>query len=187
MSSYGLSNEVERGTLQTMTKLIVSILLVIVLLIFALHEDSWGVSIVLGPIYIQGWCVAICALISVLLACGLGLCISLLVGLPWTTITPVIVFLAIGLGVDNCVLFTILYYRGDRHTTHDKKMTDAASEAALFNTLSTLTTVLAFISKMLQCYIMRSGSQLILQRHQHVLSVVCDRHVFGVHHNVHAV
>lgn len=81
-----------------------------------------------------------------LLACGLGLCISLLVGLPWTTITPVIVFLALGLGIDNCVLLTILYYRGKRHMTHERKMIEAGGEAALFNTLSTVTTVLAFLS-----------------------------------------
>lgn len=48
MSSYGLSNEVERGTLQTMTKLVVSIILVVIMLVFALHEDSWGISIGLG-------------------------------------------------------------------------------------------------------------------------------------------
>lgn len=48
MSNYGLSNEVERGTLQTMTKLVVSILLVLIMIIFGLHEESWGMSIVLS-------------------------------------------------------------------------------------------------------------------------------------------
>lgn len=90
--------------------------------------------------------IGILTLVSVLLACGMGLGFSLLVGLPWTTITPVIVFLALGLGVDNCVLTTILYYRGDKHVTHEKRLTEAAGEAALFNTMSTLTTVLAFLS-----------------------------------------
>lgn len=47
-SSYGLSNEVERGTLTTMTKLVVSIILVIIMLIFAFHEDSYRVSIQLA-------------------------------------------------------------------------------------------------------------------------------------------
>ena len=52
MSSYGLSNEVERGTLQTMTKIVISIILVIILLIVSLHEDSWKISIILGiPIF----------------------------------------------------------------------------------------------------------------------------------------
>ena len=77
----------------------------------------------------------------------MGLCLSLLVGLPWTTITAVIVFLALGLGVDNCVLYTILYYRGSRRKTHEHRIAEAAAEASLFNTLSTLTTVLAFLSK----------------------------------------
>ena len=54
------------------------------------------------------------AMLSVLLACGMGLGISLLVGLPWTTITAVIIFLAIGLGIDNTVVVTVLTYRGDR-------------------------------------------------------------------------
>ena len=104
-SSYGLSNEVERGTLTTMTKLVVSIILVIIMLIFAFHEDSYRVSIQL----------ALLAMGCVLIAAVMGLGFSLLVGLPWTTITPVIVFLAIGLGVDNIVLLTILVYRGDKN------------------------------------------------------------------------
>lgn len=63
----------------------------------------------------------------VLLACAmgwsapfnspLGLGLSLWVGLPWTTITPVIIFLALGLGIDNMVLITIMYYRGDKRKT----------------------------------------------------------------------
>ena len=54
MSSYGLSNEVERGTLQTMTKIVISIILVIILLIVSLHEDSWKISIILGiPIFLS--------------------------------------------------------------------------------------------------------------------------------------
>ena len=47
----------------------------------------------------------------------LGLGLSLWVGLPWTTITPVIIFLALGLGIDNMVLITIMYYRGDKRKT----------------------------------------------------------------------
>lgn len=82
-----------------------------------------------------------------LLACGMGLGFSLLVGLPWTTITLVIIFLALGLGVDNCVLMTILFYRGNKRLPLEKRVTEAAGEAALFNTLSTMTTVLAFLSK----------------------------------------
>ena len=44
-SQYGLSNEVERGTLQTMTKVMVSIAMVVVMLVFSLHENSYWVSI----------------------------------------------------------------------------------------------------------------------------------------------
>ena len=65
------------------------------------------------------------AIVSVLLACAMGLGLSLLVGLPWTTITPVIIFLALGLGVDNCVLLTILFYRGDKYYSFEKRMMDA--------------------------------------------------------------
>ena len=77
----------------------------------------------------------------------MGLGFSLLVGIEWTTISPVIIFLAIGLGVDNTVLLTILYYRGNRHHSVEQRVCHAAGEAALFNTLSTLTTVLAFLSE----------------------------------------
>lgn len=104
-SSYELSNEVERGTLTTMTKLVVSIILVVIMLVFAFHEDSYVVSIQL----------ALLTMGCVLIAAVMGLGFSLLVGLPWTTITPVIIFLAIGLGVDNMVLLTILLYRGDKN------------------------------------------------------------------------
>ena len=44
-SSYGLSNEVERGTLTTLTKIVVSIILVMIMLVFAFYEDSYVTSI----------------------------------------------------------------------------------------------------------------------------------------------
>lgn len=44
-SSYGLSNEVERGTLTTLTKIVVSIILVMIMLVFAFHEDSYVTSL----------------------------------------------------------------------------------------------------------------------------------------------
>lgn len=116
-SSYGLSNEVERGTLTTMTKLVVSIILVIIMLIFAFHENSYIISIQL----------ALLAMGCVLIAAVMGLGFSLLVGLPWTTITPVIVFLAIGLGVDNMVLLTILVYRGDKNHSLQHRLVHAGN------------------------------------------------------------
>ena len=47
-SNYGLSNEVERGTMTTMTKVLVSIVLVVIMLVFTLHETSYVVSAQLG-------------------------------------------------------------------------------------------------------------------------------------------
>lgn len=53
MSNYGLSNEVERGTLQTMTKLGVSIALVLLMIVLGLHEESWGMAFLLGGSFIH--------------------------------------------------------------------------------------------------------------------------------------
>lgn len=47
MSSYGASNEVERGTMQTITKLGVSIVLVLLMLMFSFYENSLKMSILL--------------------------------------------------------------------------------------------------------------------------------------------
>lgn len=145
-SSYGLSNEVERGTLTTLTKIVVSIILVMIMLVFAFHDDSYVVSIQLCRRFPTGSHVAVVTMACCLVASGMGLGLSLLMGLPWTTITPVILFLSIGLGVDNMVLLTILFYRGDRSRSLKHRAVHAVGEASLFNTLSTITTVLAFLS-----------------------------------------
>ena len=42
--------------------------------------------------------------------------------LPWTTITAVIFFLALGLGVDNMVLITIMFYREDKTLPLEKRI-----------------------------------------------------------------
>lgn len=45
--------------------------------------------------------------------------------LPWTTITAVIFFLALGLGVDNMVLITIMFYREDKSLPVEKRVVRA--------------------------------------------------------------
>ena len=84
----------------------------------------------------------------------MGLGFSLLFGLPWTTITAVVIFLALGLGVDNEVLLTILFCREDKSKSVEQRAVHAMGEATLFNTLSTITTVLAFLSRNLGCHAM---------------------------------
>lgn len=135
MSSYGTSNEVERGTMQTITKLGVSILLVVLMLIFSFYEDSYVMSFFLGPFSFALSRLAIIAIVCVVLACGMGarsppsssvgLGLSMWVFLPWTTITAVIFFLALGLGVDNMVLITIMFYREDKSLPVEKRVVRA--------------------------------------------------------------
>ena len=43
-----MSEEVQRGTLQTLTKLGVSILLVFIMITLSLHENSYATSILIG-------------------------------------------------------------------------------------------------------------------------------------------
>ena len=100
MSSYGTSNEVERGTMQTITKLGVSILLVVIMLIFSFYEESVLMSVLLGTPARVLSSLALTAIVCVVLACGMGesfllrsragLGLSMWVFLPWTTITAVI-------------------------------------------------------------------------------------------------
>lgn len=47
-TSSGVSEEVQRGTLQTITKLGISILLVFVMITLSLHENSYATSILIG-------------------------------------------------------------------------------------------------------------------------------------------
>lgn len=47
-TSSGVSEEVQRGTLQTITKLGVSILLVFIMITLSLHENSYATSILIG-------------------------------------------------------------------------------------------------------------------------------------------
>lgn len=132
MSSYGTSNEVERGTMQTITKLGVSILLVVIMLIFSFYEESMLMSVLLGTPARVLSSLAFTAIVGVVLACGMGesfllrsrsgLGLSMWVFLPWTTITAVIFFLALGLGVDNMVLITIMFYREDKTLPLEKRI-----------------------------------------------------------------
>lgn len=132
MSSYGTSNEVERGTMQTITKLGVSILLVVIMLIFSFYEESVLMSVLLGTPARVLSSLALTAIVGVVLACGMGesfllhsragLGLSMWVFLPWTTITAVIFFLALGLGVDNMVLITIMFYREDKTLPLEKRI-----------------------------------------------------------------
>lgn len=132
MSSYGTSNEVERGTMQTITKLGVSILLVVIMLIFSFYEESVFMSVLLGTPARVLSSLAFTAIVCVVLACGMGesfllrsragLGLSMWVFLPWTTITAVIFFLALGLGVDNMVLITIMFYREDKTLPLEKRI-----------------------------------------------------------------
>lgn len=132
MSSYGTSNEVERGTMQTITKLGVSILLVVIMLIFSFYEESVLMSVLLGASARLLSSLALTAIVCVVLACGMGesfllrshtgLGLSMWVFLPWTTITAVIFFLALGLGVDNMVLITIMFYREDKTLPLEKRI-----------------------------------------------------------------
>ena len=82
-SSYGLSNEVERGTLTTLTKIVVSIVLVMIMLVFAFHDDSYVVSIQLCRRFPTGSHVAVVTMACCLVASGMGLGLSLLMGLPF--------------------------------------------------------------------------------------------------------
>ena len=112
----------------------------------------------------------------------MGLGFSLLFGLPWTTITPVVIFLALGLGVDNEVLLTILFYRADKSKSVEKRAIHASGDAALFNTMSTVTTIFAFLSggaAWLSC----SGRQQFVQGDQDLLPVFCDRDDLRVLHH----
>ena len=113
----------------------------------------------------------------------MGLGFSLLFGLPWTTITPVVIFLALGLGVDNEVLLTILFYRVDKSKSVEKRAVHASGEAALFNTMSTVTTIFAFLSgeaTWLSC----SGRKQLVQGDQNLLFIFCDRDDFCfLHHH----
>ena len=47
-TSSGVSEEVQRGTLQTITKLGVSILLVFIMITLSLHENSYATSMLIG-------------------------------------------------------------------------------------------------------------------------------------------
>ena len=47
-TTSGVSEEVQRGTLQTITKLGVSILLVFIMITLSLHENSYATSILIG-------------------------------------------------------------------------------------------------------------------------------------------
>lgn len=130
---------------------------------------------------------AITALGSVLMALGFGLGLSLWCTLPWTTISIVIAFLAVGLGVDNCV------WNGTRHglcrcwlascsselantfplrtatvlLVHSRfhSLYTLVSKAGMFISLTSFTTILAFLSMIQSCLFMASVFEQCLQRY----------------------
>lgn len=132
MSSYGTSNEVERGTMQTITKLGVSILLVVIMLIFSFYEESVFMSVLLGTPARVLSSLAFTAIVCVILACGMGESFllrltrrvgSVHVGVPAMDdhhsrhLLP-----SAGLGVDNMVLITIMFYREDKTLPLEKRI-----------------------------------------------------------------
>ncbi|KAK8789990.1 hypothetical protein WA158_006770 [Blastocystis sp. Blastoise] len=137
-SDYGLSTEVNRGVNMAIPMFIIDIVLVFCFLLFSLHEVHFTTTLLMASATLG------CILSSLLL--GLGL--SLLLTIPWTSISIVIAFLALGLGADNSVLLGVLFLRTNKSWSLERRNSVAMSKSFVFILVTSLTTVLSFITGM---------------------------------------
>ncbi|CAB9529309.1 Pick C1-like protein 1 [Seminavis robusta] len=84
------------------------------------------------------------AVVSVVLSTSSGFGLLFIIGVPYTTMTSLLPFIVLGIGLDDAFIITAAYNRTDQKKDPVERIDETISEAGLSIAITTVTSVLAF-------------------------------------------